>query len=514
MNGNRGAKGSINDRLISMMYRRRYLNYMKKMESYNKKDRERQKEYLQKIQNFDIDSPNPDLDRIDKATLQEIMTPLTEEPLPLKEQSVGTPDMSSLDRIEAKPVLSEDDLNTLINLGKNVTPFDPQSEKYDFANYDYYEVLYHKTAVGKMPDDEIIDVDREIAKKDDEITIIEEVSSFVDKSKELLSEIKFGIDDIKNSVSEVHTKEQVEELDAKYQELRAKITKLKAQYEVMKDKYNFEDYAILDSIALLEAVEDYRDKAQLDELEMMVNVCKNEVEEIDDVLAQEKRSIEAEEEIKAKGTKIDERDQQFNNTQNNVIYLDSFEKQLSEEAEYQRKIIQEMWEHLSKVETEVIKRNDYVFHTGKMFASFLRITAGILTAPLNNRRIFGVMLGAGLINHGLKDLRASLIPEQIKREEIREKYNSIEHEILATQDVVSTTMKLIDDSLKQITEIREDFKNRFSPYAAYIPDYSKVEKMMDELEKNLQKKKEHEVEMRKTLDKQYEKNKQRVLRAS
>ena len=127
MNGNRGAKGSINDRLISMMYRRRYLNYMKKMESYNKKDRERQKEYLQKIQNFDIDSPNPDLDRIDKATLQEIMTPLTEEPLPLKEQSVGTPDMSSLDRIEAKPVLSEDDLNTLINLGKNVTPFDPQS---------------------------------------------------------------------------------------------------------------------------------------------------------------------------------------------------------------------------------------------------------------------------------------------------------------------------------------------------------------------------------------------------
>ena len=75
-------------------------------------------------------------------------------------------------------------------------------------------------------------------------------------------------------------------------------------------------------------------------------------------------------------------------------------------------------------------------------------------------------------------------------------------------------MKLIDDSLKQITEIREDFKNRFSPYAAYIPDYSKVEKMMDELEKNLRKKKEHEVEMRKTLDKQYEKNKQRVLRAS
>lgn len=43
MNGNRGAKGSVNDRIISLLYRKKYLEYLKKKESYTAEERKRLK---------------------------------------------------------------------------------------------------------------------------------------------------------------------------------------------------------------------------------------------------------------------------------------------------------------------------------------------------------------------------------------------------------------------------------------------------------------------------------------
>jgi len=46
MNGGRGAKGSINDRLISMMYHNRYKLEQRKKEGYTKEEKAKQKEYI------------------------------------------------------------------------------------------------------------------------------------------------------------------------------------------------------------------------------------------------------------------------------------------------------------------------------------------------------------------------------------------------------------------------------------------------------------------------------------
>lgn len=517
MNGNRGAKGSVNDRIISLLYRRKYLEYLKKKESYTSEERKRAEDYLKKLQTFDIETSVSMLDEEDKKVLSDTFTDISLadiKPNPSSKVEKIKQIGEKSHEIENMQVISPTDINELIEMGGEVIEFDPMTEMYDFDTYDYYEVLTQKTGLSDIEDDEIIDVEKEIDKREDESIILEEVTTFIDESKELLSEIKFEINSIKSEIDEQKTQEQIAKLDERYICIQEKLNDLKRKYLVMKEKYNFDDYEILDNITLIETIEDYKSKAQLDELESLVDACKDEVEAIDGVLIEDRKSVGVGEEIVEKKEEIVERDIAFDNTKSKAIYLDELEKTIQTEAEQQRKIIQELEIKIAKVEHEVVKTTEYIYQSGRMFSSFLRIATGILTAPLSKTSLFGVMLGTHLINRGLKDLKNSLIPKEIEKTEVREKYQNVEREILNTKDEVGTTLKLLDDSLEQIDALQEIFKIRFEPYANYIPEYYNVKNMLVDLQKKLQIKKEQINTMDKTLDKQYEKNKQKVLKAS
>lgn len=507
MNGSRGAKGSINDRVISMLYRNRYLEYMKKLESYNKRDREKQKEFLEKIRYFDIDEGMPSLEPSDKQVLEDAFKPLENIPY----QSVAT-SRQEIPTSTDTPVLTDEQIASLINIGEKVQEYNPLTEQYDFDKYDYYELLSTQTGLADLTPDEIVDVDNEIAKKDDEIIIIEEVTTFVEESKELLTEIKFSLNDIKESLKEQYTIEELQQLDEKYIEVKKKLAELKEKYLVISEKYDFEDFQILDNIKLLEAVDDYKDRAKLEELETLVEACKIEVEEIDGVLIEEKKRVGLDEDFNRKEKEITDRDNAFASTKKETMYYNDLEKTIGAEARKQQQMIKEIDERMSRVKTEVERTTEYVYHTGRMFSSFLRITAGILTAPFSGFNIFGIMLGTRLINRGLRDLRRSIEPTEVQRTEVVERFENVEREIIHTKDDVSTTFKLIDDSLRQVENIKEDFQTRFAPYSSHIPEYGKIYDMLETLELNLKTKKEQINKMQNTLDKQYEKNKQKILK--
>lgn len=511
MNGNRGAKGSVNDRVISMLYQARYKEYLKRKEFYTKEEKEKQKEYLKKLQELDIDTGFDSLEPEDKIVLETAFAPLkdTEIVMPVK-----TGKISSIQEIVDSTSINPSNIDVMVNTSAKISEFDPATEIFDFDKYDYYETIVQKTGLADVQEDEIIDVSKEEEKTEDEITIIEELSEFITDSKELLSEIKFEINDIKASIEEQYTIDQLNKLDEKYQSVKEKLDKLRKQYLTMKEKYDFEDYELLESIALIDAIEDYKTKAKLDELETLVNACKEEVEAIDGVLIEEQRRVGIGEDIADKREEITIRDHEFEHAKGDTIYLTKIEREIAEEAQNQRKIIQEIETQLAKVETEVVHTTEYVYNTGRMFSSFLRIAAGVLTAPLSRTHLFGTMLGTHLINRGLRDLRTSLMPREVNRVELRERYQSMEREILNTKDVVGTTMKLLNDSIYQVNELKKDFKLKFEKYASYIPEYYKVSEMMDELELKMTNKKVELNKMEETLDKQYESNKQKVLRAS
>jgi len=576
MNGGRGAKGSINDRLISMMYHNRYKLEQRKKEGYTKEEKAKQKEYIKTMRTFDMEKDTVSLEEKDNKVVQEAF-----KPLPIEQ--IGTPSL------ENTPVLKQEESNfivldnpseevtfksigsnpaTIEDLSNKQVPFkssyeervseiksagtaiessstpsvasihdlsgkmidvDIDTEVFDFEHYDYYEVL--QTPKGKasnssseqffvqdelaMPDsDESLDFDREIEKVEDEETILEELTTFIEDSQETLLDIKEDLLEVRELVSQSKTQEQVAELEERYAAIRAKVDKLKAQYDVVKEKYNFDDFRILESIEMMTAIEDYKDKASLDELETMVDVCKDEIDQIDGILIEEKRSVAVAEEVEEQRKAVVKRDQDFEKNREGVIYLDDLEKKIAREAREQALIIADLEKQLGKFTTDIEVVRETVYHTERLFGSFFRIAAGILTMPFNGRHIFGTMLGTHLINRGIHQLRDYMNPEVIERTEIKHRYKDIEREILNSKDYVKTTAHLIEDSIYQLDKFDAEFKLRFSAYSNLIPAYAEVERKIESLKKSLKMKKEEVNVMSKDLDRQYEANKVKVKKAS
>lgn len=527
--GGRGAKGSVNDRIISFLYRKRYLEYLKKKDSYTKEQREKAKEYLKKIKEFDIDDNVSILDSEDKTILGNVYDNLLvddffnepEKSLVITndiEKVKGYEDVNKLKNIsdpntKISTLDSEDSLSELLEKSDKVQEFDPFKEEYDFDKYDYYEIISKKGGVGELEPSEIVNPEKEEKKLTDEEVILEEVTKFVDESKETLYEIKFELNDLKESVDELHTEYDVKKFNEKFNEIKEKINKLKKQYDVMKEKYDFEDYDILDNLKLVDSIEDYKDKASLEELELMVDACKYEIEAIDGIVIEEEKKVGIDEEVEQKHKIIKERDHVFQKGREQTLNIDYNSDVIEREMLIQKKVIADLEEKIRKVDTETRQVQYYVYNTRLMFRSFLRITAGILTAPFSGRRIFNTMLGADLINRGLRNLRTSLIPDERVRTEVRERYDSVETEILKAKDDVNSTKILIDDSLRQIDDIKDYLNVHVKKDAEYIPQYYEVKDMIEKLDKALKNKKEEIEKIDKNLDNQYEKNKQKVLRA-
>lgn len=72
MDGNRGAKGSIKDRLISMLYRLRYAKKVKKEDEYTIAKKEKQVEYLRRLNNVKENENIDILDSKDKKALDKV----------------------------------------------------------------------------------------------------------------------------------------------------------------------------------------------------------------------------------------------------------------------------------------------------------------------------------------------------------------------------------------------------------------------------------------------------------
>ena len=514
MNGGRGAKGSINDRLISMMYRNRYKSFQLKKEAYAKDAKLREREYLKMFQTFDIADGTLELEEKEQAVVEEALEGVSLIPqAPKKENSVETLNeiSTSTERVSYG---SKTATPSLHDLSERMVAIDPTTEVFDFENFDYYQIINSQSKVANIPTEEIIDVETEITKVEDEITIVEELENFIEESKDEITEIKKEIEEFRSDVKEKYTSEQMAEMQRRYEKIKEKVEKLKAKYDAISEKYDFSEFYLLENLTMAVAIEEYQDLATLDEMETLIDYCKDEIEQIDGIVVEQQNVVYAAEETEEQKQVIHRREEDFEKNKTGVIYLDDLEKKIAFEAREQRELIAEIEKKLADFHTDVREVTDVVYHTERLFGSFLRIAAGLLTAPFSGRNVFGTFLGAELINRGIRDLRASLEPEYVRRTEIVHSYTSVEREILDSIDHVKDTARVIDDSIDQIKKFDEEFKEKFKEYRDLIPEYATLEKQIADLKKKLSIKKIEVKEMQNDLSRQYEVNKVKVKKAS
>ena len=476
MSSARGAKGSIKDRLISMLYRLRYKKKTLKEENYTIDNKEKQLKYLNNLSTFKEEENIEILNSKDKKALDDVK------------------------------------YNANFKIKRKVGISESESKRIDPGNIDEtMDIKLYNIESKTIELDEKTDIKKEEKKVKEETSILKEVDKFIKNSIESLDEINNEIKNIKNDLNQKN--KTTDELEEKYKDLKRKISKLKKQYETMKDKYDLSDFSIIESIKIIDSIDNYKSLANLNEIEMMVRVCKKEINKIDNIIIlpavaqSEKVGTDIEEEKKKeKQVKI-----KFIKNKDKINNIKNIEEQLSTELKNQQNIIDDMYLKASFYEKEVSKKIEYIGHR-KILSSLFRIASGILTIPFTGLNLFGVALGSTMINKGLKEMNRSL--EKREKLVISYKYEDISSQIHNIKGKLEYTQLILSDSLNEIKKLKNNFNEVFKDYKHVLPDYLDTLDKINSLENKLLEQQIKLTKMDKKLDEEKEINKQKLKKVN
>ena len=459
MNGSRGAKGSIKDRLISMLYRFRYKKKKLKEENYTIPKKEKQLNYLNTLKEFKEKENINILDVTDVKVLNDVK-------------------LTATFKVDKKSI---DNTNEKLNI-KLINIEEKSSE-----------------LTGKT------DIKKEIKKTKNEIVILKEVEKFVNTSLEAIDEIKSDVKILKKESKEKN--KDTKQIDEKYDKLKKKVEKLKLQFDTVKEKYDLSEFSILESIKLIENITSYKSLASLNELDMMLNVCKKEINKIESItlICEDKKTIGSNiETVKndQKNIKI-----KFNKNKELLNSVSDIEKNIFQEIKEQQKIVDDMYEKASYYEKQISKKIETVGHR-KILSSLFRIAGGILTIPFTGKNLFGIALGSTMINKGLKEMNKSL--ETKERIVINYKYEDISKQINDVKDKIEYINLILSDSLNQISKLRDNFNNEFKEYNNVLPEYFLMLESINSLENKLKEQQYKMNNVDKKLETEKEINKQKL----
>lgn len=475
MNGNRGAKGSIKDRLISMLYRLRYQKKKQKEEDYTILNKEKKIDYINNLTNFKETENTNILDVKDRNMLNNVkynakfnVSTKVEYKRPKKE----TISIKSNNKNHIKD-------NKYINktlVTKKVGYIEEQIKEETLKNVDINlkEIEYKTTGL-----DELINLKREVKKTKEEITIIKEVDEFIQKSKENLDEINNEVENIK---SDLKLKKDTNELEERYNKLKIKIEKLKQQYDTVKEKYDLSEFAIVGGIKLIDSISDYKSIASLNEIETMVRVCKKEIEKIESITIVDNKSKNVSGKIENKKQEENSIKIKFNKHKENIKNVNTIEEKIALEVKEQEQIVNDMYKDAVYFEERISKEIEYIGHR-KILSSILNIASGILTLPLTGMNLFGIALGSTMINKGLKEINKKL--ETREKTVISYDYKDISEKISNMKDKMGYTNLILEDSLNEIKKMKDNFSNTFKNYEYILPDYYEMFDKISSLENKL-----------------------------
>lgn len=474
MDGNRGAKGSIKDRLISLLYRIRYLKIIKS--KYTIEEKKKQKKYLEDLKRFREVSNYNILDLEDIDILDNIK-------------------ITGIYKVEDKDSYKLSNSKLYENKSLDVT--NKSIIYYKQSKSINLESLTLDSKITK----EVLDFDKEESKIKDEIIIIKEINKFVDNTKKELSEIENKIDFLSDKV-------KIDNVDnslyaKEYIELQNKVRKLKDEYDSIKEKYDLSEFKIFNSITLINAISDYKKKSSLNEMKMLVNVCKTEINKIKKIEISYKKTNKIKTDI-----------EKVNNTQTNVKIKFTLEKKYLEELQRKNEKIKEILELNQKKVLELLNKASYIEVTkkiessytsfGKVINGMMKFIGGVITIPLSFKNIFGIALGSTLINRGLKSINKGL---ELKQKIVYNyDYEDISKKVMQVEDKVNYTSSIINDSLSEISKMKDNIKNTYSKYSIILDEYNPVFNNINKLEKILIRQKEQINNLNKNIKKEKELN--------
>ncbi len=383
-------------------------------------------------------------------------------------------------------------IRDLKKLGKKVIEVDIKHEKFDFDKYDYYLIEPVKKK-GIDSELQVINDKKKSVKSSKKLT--ENINKNIDKINinfkyplahqenipMLEKEIEVDFDKLKSQLIN-YPNIDIKELEEI--KINNDINNLNNVKKVI-NKYQNKLDEMLNDLNIAEAISDVKFKSNLGisnnkninslkQENKYPNVKVNKYSVNNKLISNHNNII-----VKSINTNKKSSIKVTDNTQ--ILKLKDANSKFNKDINSTKEYLDFLDKNVNKI-TKEIETVTKVTGYGRIIKSFLNIATGILTLPFTSVNIFNITLGSALINRGLHGIRKGL--DVKKEKKVNYKYEDLSEQINKTKDKTKLTELLINDSLIQINKLKQDISNVDS---LALEDLLKLEeslnKKLDEIKK-------------------------------
>lgn len=350
-------------------------------------------------------------------------------------------------------------------------------------------------------------------KKDNhrENSIVERVNKIIYENKYDLDKLQVELYEIDQIAYSTQDKEEIKKLQMHFSQIISKIEKIKRDFEVIKDNLYFEDYKELNNYFLLEEIDNFKFSSDLESIELLSLRCKQQIRILNDISTVYENSLKTAKKLEKQQEKIDYIDV---NTQEFVDQTDSLNvvsRKIDNNLALQNKFIADMNKKIGSAHKDV---KVYYKYRGldDLLNSTLSMGLGMysFSSMRKKPRFKGLkfLVGSFLMYNSIRGMLRFLSPERKKVTYIY--YEDYAKELDQESYHLTVTHNLLNHSLRDISLLKEDFKNKFMVYQYQIPTYDIMLEKIEKIEKQLKLQKAEILAIDKTLTDQKQKNNEYV----
>ena len=350
-------------------------------------------------------------------------------------------------------------------------------------------------------------------KKDNhrENSIVERVNKIIHDNKYDLDKLQVELYEIDQMAYSTQDKDEIKKLQMRFSQIISRIEKIKRDFEVIKDNLYFEDYKELNNYFLLEEIDNFKFSSDLESIELLSLRCKQQIRILNDISTVYEYSLKTAKKLEKQQEKIDYIDV---NTQEFVDQTDSLNivsRKIDNNLALQNKFIADMNKKIGSAHKDV---KVYYKYRGldDLLNSTLSMGLGMysFSSMRKKPRFKGLkfLVGSFLMYNSIRGMLRFLSSERKKITYIY--YEDYAKELDQESYHLTVTHNLLNHSLRDISLLKEDFKNKFMVYQYQIPTYDIMLEKIEKIEKQLKLQKAEVLAIDKTLTDQKQKNNEYV----
>lgn len=343
-----------------------------------------------------------------------------------------------------------------------------------------------------------------------EESIIKRINKIILDNKEDINKLKLEIYEIDKKIYDTYDTEELKKIKIQFEEITNKINKIKRNFEIIKENLYFENYDEINNYFLLEEIEDFKFNNNLESVELLSLKCKQQIEQLDDILLLYEKSITTSKCFNSKKSKVEYFDKNSSQIKVKSEEIDFITKKINNNLELQNKFISDMDKKIGQSQKDV---KIYYKYQGlnDLANNALMMGLGMYSySTMNRSRFRGIkfLIGSFLIFNSIRGMLKFLSPEMKKITYIY--YKDYTKELENESHRLVLTHNILNRSIQDIDVLKREFKSKFMEYQYELPEYDAMFIKLDKIQKQLKLQKQELNKIDKTLEEQKEKNKEYV----